>query len=49
MSNISGNNSNLLKIDYNLQKGLILSWSLTGHLSQQFLRHILIFDAKSQI
>ena len=48
MSENNVNNSNLLKIDYNPQKGLILKWNLKGCLSQQFLRHILIFDTDSK-
>ncbi len=41
-------NSNIVKIDFDLKKGLILKWNFNGQLGTCYYRHILIFDVNPQ-
>ncbi len=37
-------NTNILSIDFEVSKGLILNWNLNGNLNNCFFRHVLILD-----
>jgi hypothetical protein len=37
-------NENLLLVDYDINRGLLLKWNLAGKNNLTFFRHILIFD-----
>lgn len=35
---------NIVKIDYDIVKGLVLKWNFKGYLSTTFFRHVIILD-----
>lgn len=36
--------NNIVKIDFDITKGLILKWNFKGYLTQKYFRHIIILD-----
>lgn len=40
--------SNIVKIDFNLTKGLILKWNFKGLLNPCYFRHIIVLDVGSE-
>ncbi len=39
-------NINIINVDFQIMKGLMLKWNLNGNLNNIYLHHVLVIDVK---